>query len=583
MDFKTREVRTVQGPKKPLRERETYFRLMQQGLSDNQACRIVGINPKTGRRWRSGLLSGYERCAAFRRGRVTRAFPLARLRDGKIRGNQGKSGRVADLDGRLPGLGRLVLAEMTRGRVVQAAPDATSPGRDRHHRGEPLQHGLVLGVRIKAPAQRGPRLVLGLFQGFRVRGERLAAVLVGGPQRGCRLREAGQNLLNLLKSWRAVALHAQADAVGSHLPEAVGVLLGVLRLAQQPRGRSPARRARRSVRWPRHAQPQTAHPLHPTPAAPLPQGRDPPSTPDLPQEQPARPARARDRRSYGTPRADLPARSAPADLTSRFTGVDPTRLPRRFPALPTRITLGELCLPEPPPSPTWIPLGLGGPDHGTVGIDLIEGAHLLLLSGPPGSGRTTATAALAHSLRRAGIGVLALAPPRSPLPALLPDDPGVRVLTGVSHKDADLREAAEAFGDGPFALLLDDADHITVLPTQQGFADASTLLDEIARLSARGRRALVLSADATPVPTGFPGPPARLINTVVATGHRLLLAPAGRTTAAAHGITLEPDQYFTAPPGRGYLTAGGRTPVLVQLALPGDTHGAGTGRGRTHS
>ncbi|MFI5797379.1 FtsK/SpoIIIE domain-containing protein [Streptomyces sp. NPDC051677] len=255
----------------------------------------------------------------------------------------------------------------------------------------------------------------------------------------------------------------------------------------------------------------------------------------------------------------------PADLPSRFTDLDPARLPRKFPALPTRITLDELPLHEPSASPTWIPLGIGGSDHSTVGIDLIEGAHMLLLSGPPGSGRTTATAALAHSLCRAGIGVLAVAPPRSPLPGLLPDNPGVRILTGISHKDADLREAAQVFGDDPYALILDDADHITVLPTQQGFADAPTLLDDIARLSARGRQALVLSADATPVLTGFPNPLTRLINTILATGHRLLLTPAGRPAAVAHSMTLEPDQYFAAPPGRGYLSSG-RAPILLHLA-----------------
>ncbi|MFD8288598.1 helix-turn-helix domain-containing protein, partial [Streptomyces lavendulae] len=55
MDFKIREIRTVaQGRKKLLRERETYFQLMQRGFSNNQACRIVGINDKTGRRWRNG-------------------------------------------------------------------------------------------------------------------------------------------------------------------------------------------------------------------------------------------------------------------------------------------------------------------------------------------------------------------------------------------------------------------------------------------------------------------------------------------------------------------------------------------------
>lgn len=257
---------------------------------------------------------------------------------------------------------------------------------------------------------------------------------------------------------------------------------------------------------------------------------------------------------------------SPTVFPSQPSDIDLARLPRQFPALPTRVTLDELSLPQPPPSPTWIPLGVGGPDHATIGVDLIGGPHLLLLSGPPGSGRTTATAALAHSLRRVGIGVLAIAPPRSPLPGLLPNDPGVRVITGVSHKDADLRDAAAAFGDGPYAVILDDADHITVIPTQQGFTDAPTLLDDVARLSARGHHALILTADATPILTGFPSPLARLINTIVATGNRILLAPTGRSTAVAHSFALEPDQYFTSPSGRGYLAAS-QTPILLQLAM----------------
>ena len=65
MDFKIREIRTAQGRKKLLREREAYFRLMQQGFSNEHACQIVGINPKTGRRWRNGRnASGRQKAAA---------------------------------------------------------------------------------------------------------------------------------------------------------------------------------------------------------------------------------------------------------------------------------------------------------------------------------------------------------------------------------------------------------------------------------------------------------------------------------------------------------------------------------------
>ncbi|NEY32028.1 hypothetical protein GTU99_07440 [Streptomyces sp. PRKS01-65] len=258
----------------------------------------------------------------------------------------------------------------------------------------------------------------------------------------------------------------------------------------------------------------------------------------------------------------------PIDPVSHPGHRDPARLPKRFPALPPRITIDELPEPRSLPSPTWIPLGIGGSDHTTIGIDLMAGPHLLLVSGPPGSGRTTTAGTLAHSLRRVGIDVLAIASPRSPLPGILPDDPGIRVLTGISHKDSDLRDVATSFSGGPFAVVIDDADHITILPTQQGFADAPTLLDDIAHLSARGHQALIITADATPVLTGFPSPLARLVNSIVATGSRILLTPSNRPTAIAHSLPLEPDQYVTGPPGRGYL-ATGQTLNLLQLAVAG--------------
>ncbi|GAA3801065.1 hypothetical protein GCM10022206_45140 [Streptomyces chiangmaiensis] len=54
MDFEVRKVRSPQGRKKLSAERAAYFQLVKQGFSNNEACRIVGINPKTGRRWRNG-------------------------------------------------------------------------------------------------------------------------------------------------------------------------------------------------------------------------------------------------------------------------------------------------------------------------------------------------------------------------------------------------------------------------------------------------------------------------------------------------------------------------------------------------
>lgn len=48
MDFEIREVRTAQGPVKLRREREAYSRLVQQGYSNTEAFRIVGIDRRTG-------------------------------------------------------------------------------------------------------------------------------------------------------------------------------------------------------------------------------------------------------------------------------------------------------------------------------------------------------------------------------------------------------------------------------------------------------------------------------------------------------------------------------------------------------
>ncbi|MGW0500501.1 IS30 family transposase [Streptomyces sp. NPDC003007] len=64
--FEIRKTRTVaQGRRKPTREREEYFRLVQQGVSYTEAARVVGINLRTGKRWRNGRNpSGRQKAAA---------------------------------------------------------------------------------------------------------------------------------------------------------------------------------------------------------------------------------------------------------------------------------------------------------------------------------------------------------------------------------------------------------------------------------------------------------------------------------------------------------------------------------------
>jgi IS30 family transposase len=54
MDFEIRKDRTPQGPRKLSAERAAYLQLMKQGHSNTQACRIVGVDARTGRKWRNG-------------------------------------------------------------------------------------------------------------------------------------------------------------------------------------------------------------------------------------------------------------------------------------------------------------------------------------------------------------------------------------------------------------------------------------------------------------------------------------------------------------------------------------------------
>jgi transposase-like protein len=54
MDFEIRTDRKPQGPRKLARERAAYLQLVSEGHSYSAACRIVGVNAKTGRRWRNG-------------------------------------------------------------------------------------------------------------------------------------------------------------------------------------------------------------------------------------------------------------------------------------------------------------------------------------------------------------------------------------------------------------------------------------------------------------------------------------------------------------------------------------------------
>jgi DNA segregation ATPase FtsK/SpoIIIE, S-DNA-T family len=262
-------------------------------------------------------------------------------------------------------------------------------------------------------------------------------------------------------------------------------------------------------------------------------------------------------------------RREPADLVAQARTVPASgRGPRLFPSVPARVQVGDLTIGDAGRSATWIPVGVGGPGVTPIGLDLFDtDPHLVLVSGPSGSGRTTAAATFAIGLRRVGIEVLVIAPPRSPLAGMLPDEPGLRLITGTTVKDADLRAAVEFFGEGRYAVVVDDVEQITVTPSQDGFMDAPLLLQDISSPAAAGRQALVLCGDAAPILGGQRRSLARVLQDVLTDSSRIVLSPTHSFAARELGLTLEADQFFAGPPGRGYLGTG-RSSHLMQVAVP---------------
>ncbi len=244
--------------------------------------------------------------------------------------------------------------------------------------------------------------------------------------------------------------------------------------------------------------------------------------------------------------------------------------PHRFIRMPVDVDIDDPALWDAAMSPTWIPLGLGGPDVQPLGTDLFESdPHTLLISGSGGSGRSTAAAAVIHGLRRAGISVLAIASARSRLWTLLDADSGISALRRTSLHDTELRDAAARFEGERYAIVVDDCEQLKLTPSTstETFGPAPTLLDDVADPAAAGQRALVFCGDGGQVLDGASRSVARFVEGMVVNGTRVVLWPSNLFTAKQLGITLERDQILPMPPGRGFL-ATGRTSQLIQLAQP---------------
>lgn len=77
--FEIRSDRTGQGSVKLTAERQKYFELISQGVSNNRACAIVGVRERTGRVWRAGKPKDPRAGLRSRAGRRPRELLMPRL------------------------------------------------------------------------------------------------------------------------------------------------------------------------------------------------------------------------------------------------------------------------------------------------------------------------------------------------------------------------------------------------------------------------------------------------------------------------------------------------------------------------
>lgn len=255
-----------------------------------------------------------------------------------------------------------------------------------------------------------------------------------------------------------------------------------------------------------------------------------------------------------------------AELTGRLggsTGIHDG--PRLFPALPGEVRLDELQRPS-GVSAGWVPLGIGGPDLSAAGVDLFAGPQLLLVSGSADSGTADAAMAAALTLSAHGVGVVVITTSRSPVGPALAGRTGVAVLIGPTLPDSSVRAAASALGTEKVVMVVDECDQITVTETKKNaFEEAPTLLDEAVTPDRLGRMGVVLCGDAMPLLTGPRRGLYPLVRKALTEGASVLLLP-NPPAARELNVKLEPDEYFSTPPGRGHLISGSHR-TLIQLAV----------------
>ena len=238
-----------------------------------------------------------------------------------------------------------------------------------------------------------------------------------------------------------------------------------------------------------------------------------------------------------------PAQVAALGRLPALAGGPAEAAPLRVEPLPAAVSASAL-LPR-QRSASWALVGAGGDDAGPVGVDLTRDGAGVLVCGPPGSGRSTALAMLAESLHVGGCGVVALAPRRSGLPALLAGS-GIRVI----EAGEPVTRLAEV--DAGTVVVVDDGDALA------GSAVESWLCEHLLRAGQGGAGGVILAVGVTHATAGYRG----LVAEIRRGGTGLLLHPSGPLDDQVFGHRVP--RVDRLVPGRGVLVvAGSCTPIQV--------------------
>jgi S-DNA-T family DNA segregation ATPase FtsK/SpoIIIE len=224
---------------------------------------------------------------------------------------------------------------------------------------------------------------------------------------------------------------------------------------------------------------------------------------------------------------------------------------RRVDPLPRVVTLADLGGTEASPAGRVLRLGLRADDHVPALHDPADGGGVLLVAGPPRSGRSSTLVLLARQLDGAPLAILC--PRRSPL--------ADQEAPGVVHLPADdqahavaVLEAMTSPGGDPPAVLIDDADLLPDGPLAEALVG-------LVRRARDGRTLVVLAGPTDGFVAAFRGPVAEARRARAG----VLLRPAGAHDGELFGVRLPRRDARQDPPGRGWLALHGEA-TAIQVA-----------------